>query len=76
MLSTLKVLRETTTKSNPSEVARYRQEFERLSAMALDHRMTITMIESLLVVQSLWITAHILEPPMRRAVEHHASSCG
>ncbi|SNY50126.1 helix-turn-helix domain-containing protein [Paractinoplanes atraurantiacus] len=33
----------------PSEVARYRQEFERLSAMALDHRMTIKMIESLLV---------------------------
>ncbi|MEV4344613.1 helix-turn-helix transcriptional regulator [Actinoplanes sp. NPDC049596] len=33
----------------PSEVARYRQEFERLSAKALDHRMTIKMIESLLV---------------------------
>jgi transcriptional regulator with XRE-family HTH domain len=33
----------------PSEVARYREEFERLSAMALDHRMTIKMIESLLV---------------------------
>jgi len=33
----------------PSEVARYRQEFERLSARALDHRMTIKMIESLLV---------------------------
>jgi transcriptional regulator with XRE-family HTH domain len=34
----------------PSEVARYREEFERLSARALDHRMTIKMIESLLVV--------------------------
>ena len=33
----------------PSEVARYKQEFERLSARALDHRMTIKMIESLLV---------------------------
>ncbi|MET0423046.1 MAG: helix-turn-helix transcriptional regulator [Actinoplanes sp.] len=33
----------------PSEVARYRQEFERLSAKALDHRMTIKMIESLLI---------------------------
>jgi hypothetical protein len=33
----------------PSEVARYREEFERLSARALDHRMTIKMIESLLV---------------------------
>jgi transcriptional regulator with XRE-family HTH domain len=32
----------------PSEVARYREEFERLSGMALDHRMTIKMIESLL----------------------------
>ena len=32
----------------PDEVARYRQEFERLSAKALDHRMTIKMIESLL----------------------------
>ncbi len=34
----------------PSEVARYREEFQRLSARALDHRMTIKMIESLLVV--------------------------
>ncbi|GLY01303.1 MULTISPECIES: helix-turn-helix transcriptional regulator [Actinoplanes] len=33
----------------PDEVARYRQEFERLSAKALDHRTTIKMIESLLV---------------------------
>jgi hypothetical protein len=33
----------------PAEVARYRREFERLSAKALDHRMTIKMIESLLV---------------------------
>jgi transcriptional regulator with XRE-family HTH domain len=33
----------------PAEVARYRSEFERLSAMALDHRQTIKMIESLLV---------------------------
>ncbi|MEU4419326.1 helix-turn-helix transcriptional regulator [Actinoplanes sp. NPDC024001] len=33
----------------PNEVARYRQEFERLSAKALDHRTTIKMIESLLV---------------------------
>ena len=33
----------------PSEVARYRKEFERLSARALDHRQTIKMIESLLV---------------------------
>ena len=33
----------------PSEVARYREEFERLSAKALDHRMTIKMIESLLI---------------------------
>ncbi|WP_433367702.1 helix-turn-helix domain-containing protein [Actinoplanes sp. CA-142083] len=33
----------------PSEVARYRKEFERLSAKALDHRQTIKMIESLLV---------------------------
>jgi hypothetical protein len=32
----------------PSEVARYREEFERLSGMALDRRMTIKMIESLL----------------------------
>jgi len=32
----------------PAEVARYREEFERLSAKALDHRMTIKMIESLL----------------------------
>ena len=33
----------------PSEVARYREEFERLSAKALDHRMSIKMIESLLI---------------------------
>ncbi|MBU2662563.1 helix-turn-helix domain-containing protein [Actinoplanes bogorensis] len=33
----------------PAEVVRYRQEFERLSARALDHRLTIKMIESLLV---------------------------
>jgi hypothetical protein len=33
----------------PTEVARYRKEFERLSAKALDHRQTIKMIESLLV---------------------------
>lgn len=33
----------------PSEVARYREEFERLSARALDHRMSIKMIESLLI---------------------------
>jgi uncharacterized protein DUF5753 len=33
----------------PSEVARYRKEFERLSVKALDHRMTIKMIESLLI---------------------------
>jgi transcriptional regulator with XRE-family HTH domain len=32
----------------PSEVARYREEFERLSAMALDRRMSIKMIEKLL----------------------------
>jgi transcriptional regulator with XRE-family HTH domain len=32
----------------PSEVARYREEFERLSMMALDDRMTIKLIESLL----------------------------
>jgi hypothetical protein len=32
----------------PEEVARYRKEFERLGAKALDHRMTIKMIESLL----------------------------
>ena len=32
----------------PAEVARYRQEFERLSEKALDHRMTIKMIESLI----------------------------
>ncbi|GIE87991.1 helix-turn-helix domain-containing protein [Actinoplanes regularis] len=32
----------------PTEVARYRQEFERLSTRALDHRTTIKMIESLL----------------------------
>ncbi|MBB2947994.1 helix-turn-helix domain-containing protein [Actinoplanes sp. CA-015351] len=33
----------------PDEVARYRQEFERMSAKSLDHRTTIKMIESLLV---------------------------
>ncbi|BBH66373.1 transcriptional regulator [Actinoplanes sp. OR16] len=33
----------------PEEVARYREEFERMSAKALDHRTTIKMIESLLV---------------------------
>jgi len=33
----------------PAEVARYRREFERLSEKALDHRMTIKMIEGLLV---------------------------
>jgi hypothetical protein len=33
----------------PSEVARYREEFRRLSAKALDPRMTIKMIESLLI---------------------------
>lgn len=33
----------------PSEVARYRKEFERMSATALDHRSSITMIEGLLV---------------------------
>jgi hypothetical protein len=33
----------------PDEVARYREEFKRLSAKALDHRMTIKMIESLLI---------------------------
>jgi transcriptional regulator with XRE-family HTH domain len=32
----------------PGEVVKYRQEFERLSAMALDHRTTIEMIEGLL----------------------------
>jgi hypothetical protein len=32
----------------PTEVARYRQEFERLRTRALDHRTTIKMIESLL----------------------------
>jgi transcriptional regulator with XRE-family HTH domain len=32
----------------PAEVARYRKEFERLSAQALDHRMTLKMIEGLL----------------------------
>lgn len=32
----------------PSEVARYRQDFERLSARALDNRMSIKLIESLL----------------------------
>jgi transcriptional regulator with XRE-family HTH domain len=33
----------------PDEVDRYREEFKRMSAKALDHRMTIKMIESLLV---------------------------
>jgi transcriptional regulator with XRE-family HTH domain len=33
----------------PSEVARYREEFQRLSTKALDPRMTIKMIESLLI---------------------------
>ena len=32
----------------PSEVARYREEFDRLGAGALDHRMSLKMIESLL----------------------------
>jgi hypothetical protein len=32
----------------PHEVARYREEFDRLSARALDHRMSLKMIESLL----------------------------
>jgi hypothetical protein len=32
----------------PGEVARYREEFDRLSARALDHRMSLKMIESLL----------------------------
>lgn len=32
----------------PAEVARYREEFDRLSAAALDHRMSLKMIESLL----------------------------
>ncbi|GGL14449.1 helix-turn-helix domain-containing protein [Mangrovihabitans endophyticus] len=32
----------------PTEVARYRQEFEQLSAMALDERNTVKLIESLL----------------------------
>jgi transcriptional regulator with XRE-family HTH domain len=32
----------------PAEVARYRDEFERLSAMALDPRMSVKLIESLL----------------------------
>jgi transcriptional regulator with XRE-family HTH domain len=32
----------------PSEVARYREEFDRLSGKALDHQATIKMIESLL----------------------------
>lgn len=34
----------------PAEVARYREEFQRLSAKALDPRLTIKMIESLLIV--------------------------
>ncbi|HEY0001042.1 MAG TPA: DUF5753 domain-containing protein, partial [Actinoplanes sp.] len=33
----------------PSEVARYQEEFQRLSSLALDHRTTIKMIESLLI---------------------------
>jgi len=32
----------------PLEVARYREEFERLSAKSLDQRMTIKLVESLL----------------------------
>jgi len=32
----------------PHEVARYREEFDRLSVRALDHRMSLKMIESLL----------------------------
>jgi transcriptional regulator with XRE-family HTH domain len=32
----------------PSEVGRYRDEFDRLSAMALDHRLSLKMIEGLL----------------------------
>jgi hypothetical protein len=32
----------------PLEVARYRDEFERLSSMALDHRSSVKMIEGLL----------------------------
>ena len=32
----------------PTEVARYREEFDRLGAAALDHRMSLKMIESLL----------------------------
>jgi hypothetical protein len=32
----------------PSEVARYREEFERLSGMALDPRRSVKLIESLL----------------------------
>jgi transcriptional regulator with XRE-family HTH domain len=34
----------------PSEVGRYADEFERLSAMALDHRLSVKMIEGLLSV--------------------------
>jgi transcriptional regulator with XRE-family HTH domain len=34
----------------PTEVARYREEFQRLSAKALDPRMTVKLIESLLIV--------------------------
>jgi hypothetical protein len=32
----------------PSEVGRYRDEFDRLSSMALDHRLSLKMIEGLL----------------------------
>jgi hypothetical protein len=32
----------------PLEVARYRNEFERLSTMALDRRMSVKMIENML----------------------------
>jgi hypothetical protein len=42
----------------PAEVARYRKEFERLSAQALDHRQTIEMIESLLVALGSETTAY------------------
>jgi hypothetical protein len=42
----------------PAEVARYRKEFERLSAQALGHRQTIEMIESLLVALGSETTAY------------------
>jgi len=48
VLSILRVLRETLTKCNRPRLP-FRKEFERLSAKALDHRMTFKMIESLLV---------------------------